>query len=75
MIDTILTRRFCLKAIRKSEINPSELTAEQARYLIYFQHHPGECAPEGSIMRLACDNPLCVNPDHVEILFAKESIQ
>jgi hypothetical protein len=75
MIETILTKGFCLRAISKSQTNPSELTAEQARYLIYFQYHLDECGPEGSIMRLTCDNPLCVAPHHVEIIPPKEEIQ
>ena len=66
-METILTREFCLQAIKKAEID-IDLSAEEARYLIYFQHNPDECFPEGSIMRNTCDNPNCVSPHHTEII-------
>jgi hypothetical protein len=71
MKETILTKEFCLEALRKSIEEPESMTAEEARYIIYFQPgngHEKECISEGTKMILTCDTYNCVNPDHVEMI-------
>lgn len=71
MVETILTKEFCLEAIRKSIEDPESMTPEEARYIIYFNSdkgHEDECISEGTKMILTCDTYNCVNPDHVEMI-------
>ena len=68
MIETVLTKEFCQEAISKAQIDPDLLTAEEARYLTYFEFNPDKCVTEGSSLRCTCGNADCINPDHVEIL-------
>jgi len=68
MIDKVLTRKFCHRAVKKFHKDMDSLTATEARYISYFlfnEEHKDECVPEGTIMRLTCDNPLCVAPEHI----------
>lgn len=67
-LETILTNEFCLNAIDVSEMKPENMTAEQARYLTYFEEHPDLCIVEGSRMIVTCNEHTCINPDHVKIL-------
>jgi len=68
MIETILTKEFCQKAILKVIQDPDLLTTEETRYLIYFAFNPDKCVTEGSSLRCICGNADCVKPNHVEIL-------
>jgi hypothetical protein len=65
---TILTNEFCLNAIDNSESFPERMTAEQLRYLMYFEEHPNLCIVEGSRMIVSCNEHTCINPEHVKIL-------
>ena len=67
-LETILTNEFCVEAMKLASIAPESLTAEQARYIIYFEENPTLCVEEGSKMVVTCNEHTCVNPEHVKIV-------
>lgn len=70
MVQTILTKEFCIGAIRKSKEKPKSMTVEETRYVTYFSSgygHEDECIDEGSMMLLTCNNINCIRPDHVKM--------
>lgn len=45
-------------------------TAHRASYMAFY----GEI-PAGKVVRQACGNPLCINPEHLELVVEKKAAQ
>jgi hypothetical protein len=54
--------------------NVGELPTAVYGHIVSYRHHKGD-VPQGMLVRHTCDNPICVNPEHLVLGTHKDNRQ